>query len=368
MLARDSLISMVTDVKAQSEPQGHRKFATYAVPDWVRHPLKRQRLKVGLLFPGEQNHSVGMLKEVRTRPVVKAMLEMASQSAGFDVEELMLNGPARDMLPTAVNQLLMYVADCAAFELLKELQSDVAENCQAVAGLGVGEYAALYAAGVLSFEQGLSVVKVRGEALQELAKDVEMEAVKVRGIPLEKLERHMKALQKSDADAGVVQPEVHVACYWCPEGYICAGKRSTVLKLSQAVAAEPEVDVRVLPDHLHAGHTPMAKGAAAKVAATLDKLIPAMKPPRCEMFLNKTGWRVPPGARPSSFVEALKLQLCEPIQWESCVTQMLNWGVREFYECGSNRSLRFMMSFYEHVHEAPLEVLRPADFTYSIAV
>lgn len=93
-----------------------------------------------------------------------------------------------------------------------------------------------------------------------------------------------------------------------------------------------------------------------------------MQPPRCELYLNQTGWRVPPGTNPFDFGDALKMQLSEPLLWESIITQMLRWGIRQFYEVGPSRSIKFMLSYYEHYIEAPLEHVRPADFIINVTV
>lgn len=347
--------------------KGHKKFASYGVPDWVRHPHKAQPLKVAILFPGEQNHAVGMLRDVRRKPVVSGMLDAASEVFGFDVEELMIDGPAAEMAAPAVNQPLMYVADCAAFELLRETQPEIAERCQAVAGLGVGEYAALYAAGVITFQQGLEIVKARADALQDLSNQFEGQAILIRSLALERLERHLKTAEKSDKEDGTSKPHVSIAQFWCPEGYICAGKSSTVRKLQGILGSEKGTEVRLLPHH-HAVNTPLAEDVGSKVAAVMERLLPTMRPPRCEVYMNQPGWRVPPGKSPYAFADALTTQISRPIQWDSCVTQMMNWGIRQFYECGPNRSLKYVLGLYEHVVEAPFEVVKPGEVTENITV
>merc|ERR1712129_615800 len=224
-----------------------------------------------------------------------------------------------------------------------------------------------YAAGVISYAQGLTLVQVRAQAMQELASELEVEAVSIRGLPVDALERCCKSVQKSGG--GGTDAEVHVARRWCPDGVVCVGRPAQVAKLREMAEREGSqsvVEVRSLGNL--AGNTPFAEGARARVAVALDKVLPAMKPPRCDLFLNKPGTRVPAGRSPQAFVQDLKAQLSAPIQWESTVTQMMVWGIREFYECGPNRSLRFMMGFFEHFIEAPLEVVRPAEFTHNVSV
>lgn len=330
--------------------------------------MKAEVLKVGALFPGEQNHNVGMLKDVRKKPIVRDMLMKAEEVFGFDVEELMKDGPASKMKPTGVNQPLMYVADCAAWEVFMEKAPEIACNLQGLAGFSVGEYAALYAAGVITFEMGLEIVKARADAMQELCDEVEMEALSIRGVATDKLERQMKSAEKMDRESGE-EPAVYIARYWCPDGVICAGKASTVLALKSIVERESkQAEVRLMPDHMHAAHTPLAKEAGAAVAEVIDKFLPSMMPPWCELYLNSTGWRVSPGADPESFAGALKDQLSTPLKWSECITQMLNFGVQQFWEVGPNRSIKFMLGYYEHRFEAPFEIKKPSEFTNNVTV
>jgi len=360
-----STITSSQNATAENKP-GHKKFANYRLPEWVRHPLKTLPQKSAILFPGEQNHYIGMLKEAKKKVAVQHMLATASDVFGFNVETMMRDGPAATMCLTGYNQPIMYVANCAAYEVLKEDYPEVAENPQAVAGFSVGEFSALYAAGVISYEQGLELVKVRAQALQDLSDDIQMEALTIRGFPLDKVERLVRNAEKQDGSEAALA----ISRFWCRDGFVCAGKKSTVEKLQQAISKEltkPD-DVRLLPDHLHAGHTPLARAAAEQVDAVIDRMIPEMKPPRCELYLNHSGWRVPPNTSPDVIANGLKKQLTTPVYWEGTIVQMMRWGIEDFYECGPNRSIKFMLSYMEYVEEAPIMVKKPAASTINVVV
>lgn len=347
---------------AENKP-GHKKLVSYNLPAWVRHPLIKQPLKVAIVFPGEQNHAVGMLQDAKRKPAVKAMLDAATRVFGWDVEALMASGPVDKMAQTGCNQPLMYVAGCAAYELLKEQHPSVAENPQAVAGLSVGEYVALYAAGVITYETGLALIKVRAEAMQALSEEEEMEALVIQGLDTIKVDNLCNKAMKADVGD---DPMVYIARHFCPEGFVCAGRKSTVLKLEELAKRDKTKEVRLLKDHIHAGHTPMAQKASERVALALDKHLAAMKPPQCELYLNSTGWRVPPGRAPQEFMSALKEQLTSPLMWESCVDQMFKWGITKFYECGPGRSISFMLANFEFYNEAPFEVVKPTVVSVSV--
>jgi len=359
-----------TQEQAEDKP-GHRRFDTYKLPEWVRHPRIEQPEKVAILFPGEQNHSIGMLKDAKRNPEVQKMLASASQVFGFDLEELMANGPLEKMARTGNNQPLAFIANCAAFEKMKADHPKAAAHPQGTAGFSIGEYNALVVAGVITFEQGLSLVKLRAEAMEAITKEIDMDAINLTGFDYSKAESLCSKAIKRDSDA---DPQVYVARVWGPTGIVCAGRKSTVQRLEELASKEAEAkskdekakQVRVLG--LPATHTPLVQKAGDAVANALDRMLPSMKPPRCELYLNATGWRVAPGTKPSLFISALKEQLTSAVMWEGCVDQMQRWGISSFYECGPGRSLKFFLQQYEFMQECPLQITRPADKVINITV
>ncbi|CAE7749841.1 Mcat [Symbiodinium sp. CCMP2592] len=123
-------------------------------------------LPVALLFPGQGSQYVKMMAGVKDLPAVKEMLETANKILDFDLLELCLKGPEAELERTKFCQPAMYVAGLAGMEKLRSTQPEKVDRRQAVAGLSLGEYTALTAAGVFDFETGLKVVKLRGEAMQ----------------------------------------------------------------------------------------------------------------------------------------------------------------------------------------------------------
>jgi len=366
-----------TQAQAEDKP-GHRRFNTYKLPEWVRHPSIERPEKVAILFPGEQNHYIGMLKDAKRNSEVQRMLASASQVFGFDLEELMANGPMDKMAQTGNNQCLAFVANCAAFEIMKASHPKAAGQPQGTAGFSIGEYNALVVAGVITFEQGLSLVKIRAEAMEALTKEVDMDAINLTGFDYSKAEGFCSMAKKRDTGE---DPQVYVAQLWGPTGIVCAGRRSTVKQLeewaSHVVVSQHKEhkakDEKASPTSARllgqpATHTPLVQKAGDAVADALDRMLPAMKPPRCELYLNATGWRVAPGTKPAQFISALKEQLTSAVMWEGCIDQMQRWGISSFYECGPGRSLMGFMQQYEFMQECPLQITRPADKVFNITV
>jgi [acyl-carrier-protein] S-malonyltransferase len=367
MAPYDSSLPVAYVQDAAENKPGHRLFVNYNLPEWVRHPLKKMPEKVAILFPGEQNHYVGMLRDAKKNPEVKSMLDMASKVFGFDLEDMMANGPDSAMVQTGYNQPLMYMANCAAYEMLKVQYPKIAENVQGIAGHGIGEYTALYAAGVITFEQGLSLVKARAKAMQDVSDEIEMEAMIISGFAFDKVDGMCtKAVKRDTAD----DPQAAVVAMNGPDSYIVAGRKSTILAVEEAGKKDAGKlkEFRMLPNRHHAAGTPLMEKAAAILSKALDGALPGMQPPRCELYLNATGWRVPPGSAPSKFIGALKEALTSPIMWEGSMDQMQRWGISSFYECGPGRSLKGMLASYEFIEESPLEIKKPGEKVTNVTV
>lgn len=97
---------------------------------------------------------------------VSQMYEIASDILGYDLLDLCINGPIEKLNRTVYCQPAIFVASLAAIEKLKEIDYQSLENCVSVAGFSVGEFTALVFSGILSFEDGLKLVKGRAEAMQ----------------------------------------------------------------------------------------------------------------------------------------------------------------------------------------------------------
>merc|ERR1719343_255179 len=107
------------------------------------------------------------MKGLKDLEPVQRMLKTAKEILGYDILDLMLNGPEDKLAQTKFCQPALYIAGLAAVEQLKLDDPSSVTRCQAVAGLSLGEYTALTVAGVFDFETGLRIVKARGEAMEK---------------------------------------------------------------------------------------------------------------------------------------------------------------------------------------------------------
>merc|ERR1712032_190953 len=179
----------------------------------------RPTVPIGLMFPGQGSQYVKMLDGVKDIPAVKSMLDKAKDILGYDMLELCLKGPEEKLEETRFCQPAMFIGGMAGIEKLRGEKPDAASKFQIVAGLSLGEYTALCAAGVFSFEDALRLVKLRGEVMQEAAEASKQLMLSVAGLDQATLEKLCADAAKKEGKGGVCQ----IANSLFPKGYACAG-------------------------------------------------------------------------------------------------------------------------------------------------
>jgi len=263
------------------------------------------------------------------------MIATAKSVLGYDILEVCLNGPEAKLEDTSVCQPAMFLAGMAGLEKLKEMRPEAVEHPGAVAGLSLGEYTALCAAGVFTFEEGMELVKVRGAAMAEAAKARPQAMMSVAGLDQQTLE---KICREQATDGEVCQ----IANVLFPKGFSCAGTEAAIHKLKDAAENAGALQAKMLKTS-GGFHTDLMKPAQLKLEEVLNRLLPKMKPPRCDIYMNVTGKKVKAGTPPLEFVPLLGKQLCSAVLWEPSVRLMLKDGLTEFYEVGPMKQLKAMM-------------------------
>ncbi|MFT5523490.1 MAG: [acyl-carrier-protein] S-malonyltransferase, partial [Pirellulaceae bacterium] len=101
-----------------------------------------------------------------SHPEVRQLYDRANDVLGYDLAKLCFDGPAEELDSTIYSQPGLFVTSLAALEVMKKERGEAIDNCEATAGLSLGEYTALVFAGVMEFDDALKVVQRRGQAMQ----------------------------------------------------------------------------------------------------------------------------------------------------------------------------------------------------------
>ena len=285
--------------------------------------------KVALLFPGQGAQSVGMNKPIFDEfPGAKDLFDRASTVLGYDLARICEKGPAEELDTTAVSQPAIFTLSIAALELLKTKVPDVVNQCEAAAGLSLGEYTALTFAGVFTFEDGLKLVQKRGQVMQDAADAMPSGMVSVIGKELSEVE----AICDKNRGDGVLQ----VANILCPSNIVISG----TLEACERVAEQANVErFNAIPLAVAgAFHTPLMKPADEILAKALSET--TMKSPTIPVISNVDAES---HSEPAEIRNILVQQILSPVQWEKSMRKLLAEGFDTFYEVGPGRVLRGLM-------------------------
>lgn len=282
--------------------------------------------KLAFLFPGQGAQYVGMAQALASSlPAARKLFDDAAEILGYNLLELCAAGPKERLDSTAVSQPAIYVASLAALESLRAQQPGVEAECIAAAGLSLGEYTALACAGVLTFADGLRLVKTRGEAMQAASDATASGMVSVLGLPLDKIEE----LCGKARGAGIMQ----VANHLCPGNIVVSGTKAACAEIER-IAPDAGAMKTIRLAVAGAFHTDVMKPADQTLAAALDKA--DLQPAKIPVWSNVDAR---PHTQPAEIRGLLVRQVLQPVQWEATMRGLLAHGVQKFYEIGPQRVL-----------------------------
>ncbi|KAL6759079.1 malonyl coenzyme A acyl carrier protein transacylase [Haematococcus lacustris] len=284
---------------------------------------------VAAFFPGQGAQSVGMAKDlVAEVPAAKAMFDKASEILGYDLLQLCVEGPKEKLDSTVYSQPAIYVASLAAVEKLRATEGQAAVDAIDVAcGLSLGEYTALAFAGAFSFEDGLRLVKLRGESMQAAADASPSGMVSVVGLDSSKVAELCAA---ATAEVGE-DKAVKIANYLCPGNYAVSGSKegcAAVEKLGKSFKARMTVRLAVAG----AFHTEYMQPAVAKLLTALDAT--ELRTPRIPVISNVDAQ---PHSDPATIRQILAQQVTSPVLWENSLKTLFDKGLGKSYEIGPGK-------------------------------
>ncbi|MFZ5640159.1 MAG: ACP S-malonyltransferase [Bacillota bacterium] len=279
-------------------------------------------MRIAFVFPGQGSQYVGMGKELfdRYTEARETYLE-ANEALGFDLAAVCFTGPEDMLKKTAVTQPAILTTSIA---ILRVLQAVSGLQPSVSAGHSLGEYAALVAAGALSFNDAVKVVRNRGEFMEEAAPAGSGGMAAILGLEREKVEEVCR-----EAASGIVE----VANYNCPGQIVIAGEAGA---LEQAMAMAREKGAkRVVPLAVSGPfHSSLMAPAGEKLAGVLAEI--NIGDPRIPVIANISGDFV---RTAEEIRHSLIKQVSGSVRWEDSVLKMSANGVTHFVEVGPGRVL-----------------------------
>jgi [acyl-carrier-protein] S-malonyltransferase len=289
------------------------------------------------IFPGQGSQAVGMLDAWGDHSVVAQTLQEASDALGEDIGKLIHEGPKEALALTTNTQPVMLVASVAAYRVW---MAEVGVAPSAVAGHSLGEYTALVAAGVLSLQQAVPLVRLRAQAMQEavpvgagaMAAILGLDAAKVAAGCLE-------VTQSFGAGSAEIVEAVN---FNDPVQTVIAGSKAAVDKACEALKAHGARRVMPLPVSAPF-HSSLMKPAAEKLKARLATL--DMAAPQIAVVNNID---VAVETDLDRIRDALYRQAFGPVRWVECVQAFKSRGLTTLVECGPGRVLANMVKRIDH--------------------
>jgi [acyl-carrier-protein] S-malonyltransferase len=280
--------------------------------------------KTALLFAGQGAQVVGMGKDLSVQfPSAKQWFDRADDALGYDLASICFNGPDSELTKTENAQPGIFFVSWVAFQLLKERVPSL--QFEATAGLSLGEFTALTAAGAMSFEDGLRVVRQRGRFMQE-ACDATMGGMAA-----------VIGLDEAPTREVCKEAFVTLANLNCPGQLVISGEKIKIekaIELAKAKGAKRAIPLPVAGAY----HSPLMASAQPKLQAELAKI--NLSAPVVPVISNVTAQ---PHGAPNDISARLVEQVTSSVLWEASMRYLLAQGFTRFIELGPGTALSGFM-------------------------
>ena len=271
------------------------------------------------VFPGQGSQKPGMGKEIYDNiSESRNLFNKSNDILGFNITNLMFEGTPDDLLQTKVTQPAIFIHSVISALTSKEFMP------QACAGHSLGEFSALVSSEALSFEDGLKLVSIRANAMQEACQKTNGTMAAILGLENKIVEDVCNEIDEN------VKP----ANYNCPGQLVISGEYNAVEKACQILKERGAKRALILPVS-GAFHSDLMESAKKELKDGIDKT--EFRKPICKIYQNFS-------AKPETDPEIIKInllsQLTGAVLWSQSVNEMVNDGINEFVEVGPGNTLQ----------------------------
>src|ERR1051325_4922637 len=280
--------------------------------------------KTALLFAGQGAQAVGMGKALAEKlPRAKAWFERANEVLGYDLVKICFEGPESELTKTENAQPGIFLVGWVAYQALLEAVPSL--HLEATAGLSLGEFTALAAAGALGFEDGIRVVRQRGKFMQDACEATKGSMAAIIGLDEEPTREVCK------------QAGVELANLNCPGQIVISGeaeKLNVACELAKAKGAKKAMPLAVAGAY----HSRLMAAAQPKLHEALTEI--NINQPNVPVISNVTAQ---PHGSPKEIQKLLVDQVTSSVRWEASMRYLLAQGFTRFIELGPGKALSGFM-------------------------